>query len=383
MFKTDWSLVIPDPMRHPRILFLSGNAPPVIDGVGDYADRLLEELRRQRPRWRWIWLSRRPRWFSSPCSRRKGTLLLQPRRSWNHLSLLHEVVDSLRPDILHVQDELYSFHETTAALDIASAARAKVVTTLHEFHDEHPKIAITSDLVKASNFVIANDSRTSERCLTATGRAVDRILWSGATILPPAGGHRPKVRSGLVVTFGFLSGLKSLETLHESLKVVRISRPDLIWRIIGPFEPETNQEHAALAERFEPDSGWIELTGAVTDLERLRRLLAEAQAMLLPFADGASTRRGTLQVAWAFGLPTVTTPPREPTDAIVDGENVLLVGEHEGWNEAVSRILSDQALADRLRAGGLESAERFSWQRLASEHLLIYEAILDNPSATS
>ena len=105
--------------------------------------------------------------------------------------------------------------------------------------------------------------------------------------------------------------------------------------------------------------------------------------MLLPFADGASTRRGTLQVAWAFGIPTVTTPPREPTDAIVDGENVLLVCEHKNWNDVVLGLLSDQGLADRLRAGGLKSAERFSWQRLANEHLSIYEAILDKHSLTS
>ncbi len=371
-------------IRHPRILFLSGNAPPAIDGVGDYTDRLLEELRRQRPEWRWIWLSRRPRWFSSAITRRSGVPLFRPSRTWANLKRAIVAARSLRPDdILHVQEELYSFHETTAALEIARATRAKIVTTLHEFHSEHLNVAITSDLVKASDFVIANDSRTTARCLAATGRAVDRILWSGATIPPPALRDRPKVRPGLMVTFGFLSGLKSLETLHESLKVVRISRPDLIWRIIGPFEPKTNPEHAALAERFEPDTAWIELTGAVTDLKRLRHLLAEAQAMLLPFADGASTRRGTLQVAWAFGLPTVTTPSREPTDAIAHGENVLLVSEHQGWADAVSRILSDQALAERLRAGGLTSAERFSWPKLASEHLSIYEAILDKHSLTS
>lgn len=52
-------------MRRPRILMVSGSAPPVIDGVGDSTARLLGELRRQRPEWQWLWLARRPRSFHS------------------------------------------------------------------------------------------------------------------------------------------------------------------------------------------------------------------------------------------------------------------------------------------------------------------------------
>jgi D-inositol-3-phosphate glycosyltransferase len=100
--------------------------------------------------------------------------------------------------------------------------------------------------------------------------------------------------------------------------------------------------------------------------------------MLLPFADGASTRRTTLQVAWAFGLPVVTTPPIEPTDAILDGENALLApgDDPEAWASAVGRILTDPFLTGRLRAGSLRAADRFSWERLAAAHLAMYEALL-------
>ena len=100
--------------------------------------------------------------------------------------------------------------------------------------------------------------------------------------------------------------------------------------------------------------------------------------MPLPFADGASLRRTTLQAAWAFGLPVVTTPPDRPTDAIADGENCVLVREPtpEAWAEALGRVLTDHALAGRLRAGSLAAAERFSWARLAAAHVEIYEGLL-------
>ncbi len=284
----------------------------------------------------------------------------------------------VRPDIVHVQEELYSFHETDAASSIVGGCDAPTVATLHEFHTEHPRIAFTKQLVSHARVVIANDPRAANHCLAATGRAVDHVWWSGATILPTT--HRPPVRPGLLVTFGFLSALKQLELVHQALRILRSAHPErnIRWRIIGPFEPKTNPDHAALERAFAKDRDWIELTGAVADQERLRALLAEAELMLLPFSDGASTRRTTLQTAWAFGSPAITTSPKEATDAIRHGENAWLVSEStpEAWHSTIAQVLSDPLLADRLRSGGLATAEQFSWPRLAAEHITVYEALL-------
>lgn len=368
-------------MRLPRVLFLTGNAPPAIDGVGDYTDRLLEELTRQRPDWRWWWLSRRPRWYSWPLTWRGRVRLIRPVRDWGVRSQgrAFRAVALVRPDIVHIQEEMYAFHETAAAASIATRCHAPAVTTLHEFHTDHPRIAFTKQLVTHARVVIANDPRTADRCLAATGRAVDHLWWSGPTVLP-ARNPPPPIRPGLLLTFGFLSALKQVGLVHEAIRILRSAHPerDLRWRIIGPFEPRTNPDHAALERAFASDRDWIELTGVVADQDRLRALLAEAEVMLLPFADGASTRRTTLHTAWAFGIPVITTPPKEPTDAIRDGENACLVSEStpEAWCSAIDRAQTDRALADRLRLGGLAAAERFSWHRLAAEHIAMYEALL-------
>jgi glycosyltransferase involved in cell wall biosynthesis len=237
--------------------------------------------------------------------------------------------------------------------------------------------------VKLSRVVISNDPRNAERCHAQTGRSVDHHWWSSATILPPDPSVHPPRQPFLAVTFGFLSGLKTLGLVHDALRLVRTRFPALRWRIIGPFEPSSNPDHAALAERIAPDASWVEFTGAISDHARLRSLLAEAHVMLLPFADGASTRRGTLHVAWAFGLPVVTTPPPVASEAIVDGENALLVPEPvpSAWTDTIVRVLTDAALEERLRAGSLEAAERFSWKRLAERHLEMYDGLIVSPAS--
>ncbi len=370
--------------KHPRILMVCGNAPPVVDGVGDYTARLLEELRRQRPDWSWLWLAKRPRWFHAPLAFRNGVPLLRPSHSWSNRSqaIRSSTARLARPDIIHIQDQIHSFHETGAARHLAESTKASVVTTLHEYHVELPSVVHTDALVRASHVVIANDSRSASRCLERTGRGVDHVWWSGSTVLPPR--DRPPTRPDLVVTFGFLSAIKSMNLLHQALRLVRKTRPALRWRIVGPFEPETNPHHAELARSLNDDLDWIELTGAVIDTSRLQRLLTEAAVMLLPFADGASIRRTTLQASWALGLPAVTTAPSELSDAILDGENCLLVGEStpEVWAAAILHIFDDPALAAKVREGGLRTAERFSWSRLAANHLAVYDALLNGRDQT-
>ena len=101
--------------------------------------------------------------------------------------------------------------------------------------------------------------------------------------------------------------------------------------------------------------------------------------MLLPFADGASLRRTTLHIAWAFGIPVITTPPPYDQPEIVDGENCLLVREPtpDAWAEALSRLVGDPALEARLSEGGRRAAEVYGWPELARRHLALYDRLLD------
>jgi hypothetical protein len=193
---------------------LSGNAPPIVDGVGDYTARLLEELTRRRPDWRWLWLAKRPRWFHSPIRRECGTWLFRPSRIWTDRgpAPARGTVRLLRPDILHVQEQIHSFWETGAAWRIAQAAPGAVITTLHEYHIELPSVVHTDAMVRASRVIIANDSRNASRCLDRTGREADHLWWSGPTVLPLDVSIAKTL--DLVVSFGFLNALKSMELIR-------------------------------------------------------------------------------------------------------------------------------------------------------------------------
>jgi hypothetical protein len=99
-------------MRRRTILMVSGNGPPVIDGVGHYTARLLDALSEARPEWRWVWLRRKRRWFTAPATYSGRVTVLQPWHTWGKPGRWSAVAVArlLRPDITHLQEQINSFH---------------------------------------------------------------------------------------------------------------------------------------------------------------------------------------------------------------------------------------------------------------------------------
>ncbi len=331
-----------------------------------------------RPDWEWIWLGRRQRWFHSPLVTERNVVVLRPSHTWRTLGayLASASIRFLRPDILHVQDQVHSFRETGAAVRLAQSAAGRVITTLHEFHEELASVKHTIELVRNSTVLITNDARTAQRCARATGRAPDFTWWSGSNVPPPEASWGVREVPFLVTTFGQLSRIKTVDIVHQGLIAVRRTWPQVRWQIVGPLTPATNPFHAELKRRFSQE--WVSFTGGFDNLEdrALRSALSSSQIMALPFADGASPRRTTLQAAWAFGLPVVTTPPEADEPDVIDGVNCLLVreGTPGAWAHAIGRVITDSALRSRLRIGSLATAHRFRWSQLARLHVELYEA---------
>jgi glycosyltransferase involved in cell wall biosynthesis len=67
--------------------------------------------------------------------------------------------------------------------------------------------------------------------------------------------------------------------------------------------------------------------------------------------------------AFSRGRPVVGSAVGGIPDIVQDGHNGLLVppGDADALGDALVRVLSDAALAERLAAGALADRERFQW----------------------
>lgn len=86
---------------------------------------------------------------------------------------------------------------------------------------------------------------------------------------------------------------------------------------------------------------------------------------------------GTLE-AMACGLAAVTAATPGPLQYVRDGENGLVVprADSAGLADALERLIADPGLLQRLRVGASETAQRYSWGRVARDTLDLYDEAL-------
>lgn len=382
LYFADRETIVPDPeptdrsQRPLRILMVSGEAPPMVGGVGDFTVRLLQALHLHRPDWSLRYLTRRRRWFDSPITKLGGIRTFRPVHGWTPKlnRRATRFAKLLRYDLLHIQEEAFSWFESDVAAELAELRPGvPVVVTLHELHHDRPSFENTRRLVLRADAVVANDRRTADRCEKYVGRKVDRILFSPGNIEPLADASKPAQVPGRVCTFGLINRLKRFDVLFESLRKLRDAKPELTWHIVGPFEPDRNAEHRAVQDQL-AGADWIRFTGALDAERELPRELHQAQIMLLPFDDGASLRRTSLQAGWRFGLPVVTTRPPEVEPGFEEGANVIFADrdDSESWRQAVSRLLNSPEERERIGQGGFETSKSYTFEALARAYAEIY-----------
>jgi UDP-glucose:(heptosyl)LPS alpha-1,3-glucosyltransferase len=77
--------------------------------------------------------------------------------------------------------------------------------------------------------------------------------------------------------------------------------------------------------------------------------------------------------AMVSGLPVLACPVGGIEDYLRDGENGFLI-EREGQDIAakLDRVLTDAALQEHLRAGGLATAKEYGWEKIAKQYLSLF-----------
>jgi len=86
--------------------------------------------------------------------------------------------------------------------------------------------------------------------------------------------------------------------------------------------------------------------------------------------------------AQAAGLVSVGIKSGGTKSLIVDGENGFLVepGDHDGFVDAIRRLLSDDELRDRMREATLEEVKRHDIRSIAQEWEALYEELAASPT---
>jgi phosphatidylinositol alpha-1,6-mannosyltransferase len=353
--------------REPRLLILTPDYPPARGGIQLMAERHAEGIEGFQARVITLAAPGAERYDAerSTAVARVGAARL-PRSARN--GLLN--ADAVRRALAFRPDATLSFHTVTspAAAAIRRCVRAR---TVQVFHAEEIGIrpSLAAFAAREADVVVAVSAYTAAlvRELGPT-RAAMRLIPPGVDL--PADPTPSLAAEPTVVTVARLEErYKGHDVMARAWPLVLAQVPAARWVVIGEGRLRGGIE--ALVHSYGV-AGSVSFLGAVADGERdrwLRSAHVLAMPSRLPGRGFAGEGFGIAYLeAGAYRKPVVAGRVGGALDSVADGESGLLVDPNDpvAVAQALTLLLLDPELSQRLGEGGRARAEKLSWPAIAA-----------------
>jgi glycosyltransferase involved in cell wall biosynthesis len=295
-----------------------------------------------------------------------------------------------RFDVVVVQHEygIFGGRDGDQVLEVLSRIRVPVIIVVHTVlsaptaHQRH----VLEEAVALADVAVTM-TQTGHRRLRA-GYQIDarKIMviphgaWAGGGP-DRATGRSPRP---VVLTWGLLGPGKGLEWGIEALPGLRVIDPVPLYVVAGQTHPrvlardgeryrESLRHRAAelgVADmlRFEP--GYL-------DMDSLRRLVQQADVVLLPYDSHEQVTSGVLIEAVASLTPVVSTAFPHAMELLADGVGFLVPhADHEAIGAALYRVLTEPAHAAEMVANAARIAPALQWTAVADRYREVADTLL-------
>ncbi len=382
-----------------RVLYITGEFPPMHGGIADYTDHLSRSLGP---------LGWEPLVLTSSRAVREGhrderIVATVDRWDGRIVESVRETIRRTQPDLLHIQYQTGAFQMRPSINFLPLRLRVRqrplpVVTTYHDLLRPYlfPKAGqlrrwANRALAFGSDAIIVTNER-DERQVQSYRWFRDRV-WRiplGSNIPPIGNVDRDAVleRHGLpppgfvVGFFGFLTADKGIGDLLDALERSDMEGVELliISGDLATTDFVNRRYRDRIRRRLQNAKVPVRITGYLPP-EEVAKTLAAVDLIALPFRSGASLRSGTLLAALQSGTPVVTTDPR-PGDSLAPfkaGESIWLVpvSETDFLHEAIQLLRTEPSLGERLSAAAQQASCQFSWSSIADRHATVYQHVLN------
>ncbi len=369
-----------------RIGMITGEYPPMQGGVGAFTRILSSEMAAQGCD---IFVFSRaetssddPRVCLTPAVHQWGINSLSAARQWTRDNRL---------DVVNIQYQTAAYSMSPFIHFLPEAIHPiPVITTFHDLRFPYlfPKAGALRDwivrrLAKASDDVIVTNVEDARQL----GRS-SAIIPIGSNI-PKSDGvdvqaWRSRAGAGrdnfLIVFFGLINASKGVDTLLNAL--ARLKELPIRLVIVGGGAGSSDPTNVATIKQIDAQIEQLGLASIITktgfvDDATVSAYLTAADVVALPFADGASYRRGSLMAAIEHGCAIVTTTPPLPIPTFRDGENMLLVPPcDEALAAALHHLYKSPEARAHLRRGAAALAHQFEWPQIAQATVNLYATVL-------
>ena len=246
-------------------------------------------------------------------------------------------------------------------------------------HEQRPfDIALTRWMLRESDgYLVMSDSVLADLLRLKPGATYRRVLHPLYAQFDRGRYTRESARAALgldgevALFFGYVRRYKGLDTLLAAWKQVRAARPRATLVVAGDFYEDPAPYRALAAAAGE---GAVRLMEGYLPDGQVEAVFKAADVAVLPYRAG--TQSGVTHVAYALGVPVITTDVGGLAETVTPGETGLVVPPENpaALSEALVRFFAD-GLGPRMREGVRAMQRSHSWERLADTTLGLIDAL--------
>ncbi len=153
---------------------------------------------------------------------------------------------------------------------------------------------------------------------------------------------------------------------EEVLPQIQDKVPDVKFSIVGG-NPSTRVQKLAGREG-------VVVTGRVPEI---KPYFSEATVFVVPLRIGSGTRLKILE-ALAMGKAVVSTTVGAEGLTLRDGEEIFIADEPKAFAEAVTQLLTDPSLRQKIGENGRARVEQdYDWRNIGKKLLAVYESVIN------
>lgn len=384
-----------------RILFITGEFPPMQGGVGDCTNEIAKHLDA---------LSNVVCVLTSTQAENKSQIpnpkfQILPhigKWDWSCWRMIENICVEFKPDVAHIQYQTGAFgmHPAINLAPRFLKSKTRFITTFHDLRVPYlfPKAGpvrewVTRELAQSCNAVVATNDADYTKLETWDVSHLDLIpIGSNITTTPPTNYDRAVWRKKLGVAddetllcyFGFLNESKGGETLMRALAQI----PHTKLLMIGGQVGASDLTNLAYLTKIKSLIAELQLSNRVVWTDHVEQEIVTAHFLasdvcVMPYRDGASYRRGTLMAALAHGMPMVTTVASERQAVssrlpqLKSETNCILIPPDNpgAVAHAVAQLMASADLRARIGAGARQLAQHFTWDKIAHQHVELYRRL--------
>jgi len=195
----------------------------------------------------------------------------------------------------------------------------------------------------------------------------------------------------VLLTFGFISRNKGIETVIKALPKVIEKYPEVLYMILGKTHPNvlrySGEEYRIYLRQLVKNLNIgknVYFLNEFTNQKDLFRYLYASDIYVTPYLNEAQITSGTLSYAVGVGSAVVSTPYWHATELLANGRGKLFdFNDSEGLSNILLELLDKPDELKKLRQTAFDYGKEITWPKTGEKYIEVAQKIHANKPVVS